>query len=179
MYMHTCYVYTYIYTYIHVHMYIYIYIRIHMRIAALAQDLFWLARGMEFRPKRCRGARGPSRESSIVKVHDGRLKADANGSEMQRDLHALTSLSVSKVVDSKHAFGVYRSMRLLWHDVQPNITPLMQTVIFLAVYVVARQCSSKEHGEQKAHTYMHNLVNAEEIRILFCICIEITSRSLW
>ena len=94
---------------------------------------------------------GPARESSVDKVRDGTLKADADGSEQQRDLHFLSTLTLNKVVQSGHAFTVYRSMRLLWHHLVPNVSPLMQTVMFLAVYVVARQCSSKEHGQQKPH----------------------------
>jgi len=84
-------------------------------------------------------APGPSRRSLEQHIAEG-LQPNSDGSPMQRDCPKLYRLTHGQVVQKKSANSVYVSMELLLHHVL-DLNPLMQTVVFLTVYVIARQCS--------------------------------------
>ena len=86
------------------------------------------------------GRPGPKRKSLTESIEHG-LKADRTGSNRQKDLERLTKLTYPNVVHKKYAFQVYKAMCLLWQHLV-DLTPLKQTVLFLAVYCIARQCST-------------------------------------
>ena len=91
-----------------------------------------------------RPKRGPRPQSVTGLITDG-LVGDPNGSQQQRAYHKLQTLTSVKVVNPKFAFDTYMAVHLLWRHIL-DAGPFEQTVFFLTVYCVARQCSSRAEG---------------------------------
>ena len=73
------------------------------------------------------------------------LRAERNGSPLQRELWMLQDLNANKVLNKKLAYHVYLSTALLWHHIIRDITPFELSVYFLSVYLIARQSSKDGH----------------------------------
>ena len=82
---------------------------------------------------------------SLSQLVDQGLEPRSDGSEEQRDLATLKSLSFADVVNTSKAYEVQRSLRLIYRHLRHQ-SPLALMSTFLAVYVIARQCSERGAG---------------------------------
>ena len=89
---------------------------------------------------------------TVSELVDQGLGPKGDGSEEQRDLATLKSLSFADMVNVSKAYEVQRSPQLIFRHLY-RTSPLVLRPTFLAVYVIAQQCSLRGGGLLQVHSF--------------------------
>ena len=121
----------------------------------------------------------PPKKKSLKKLADGGTVANGDGSRPQRALADLQKITFGGVVSKnpKCAFLVQKAVMGLYRTACVK-TPLMVMAMVLAVYVVARQCSTKS-GIQEVSALVGGSMSLDMYYHILDTINPVTAMSMW